>query len=300
MVLPFNVKHTLMNGASVAAMDLLVIGGSGLLGQEVTRQARRAGAEVLATFYRHGSAIAGVEGRPLDIRNRDDVMALVQQCRPATIINAAFRQVDWVTTADGAMHVAAATAAAGSRLVHVSSDAVFSGLADSYDETCPPDPITPYGAAKAAAETAVKGLDPGAVIARTSLIIGHGNSQHEAYVHSLASGIATGVLFADDVRCPIHVADLASALLELARSPYPGIHHIAGADALNRHELGILIARRDGLDEAKLLSGLRSQTGPPGPLEVRLNCAVTQSRLETRLRGAREFLATTLDHRGNG
>ncbi|WP_328475236.1 sugar nucleotide-binding protein [Actinoplanes sp. NBC_00393] len=273
-------------------MDLVVIGGSGLLGQETTRQARRAGARVLATYHRRVPAIAGVQWRPLDIRNRDEVMDLIQQVRPAAIINAAFRQADWVTTADGAMHVAAAAACAAARLVHVSSDAIFSGRASSYDETCSPDPTTPYGAAKAAAETAVKGLAPDAVIARTSLIIGGGDSQHERYVHALAAGTTRGVLFTNDVRCPVHVTDLASGLLELARSRYSGIHHLAGADALSRHELGVLIARRDGLDGAELPGGLRTE----GPLDVRLDCGMTQARLKTRLRGAREFLATELDH----
>jgi dTDP-4-dehydrorhamnose reductase len=277
-------------------MDLLVIGGSGFLGQEVTQQARHAGTRVVATFHSHALAIPGVDWRTLDIRNRDNVTALVQQTRPAAIINTAFQQADWATTADGAMHVAAAAAAVGARLVHVSSDAVFSGRAKRYDETCPPDPTTPYGAAKAAAETAIKGLDPAAIIARTSLIIGNRDSQHEAYVHSLASGTTAGVLFTDDVRCPIHVTDLASALLELANSPYSGIHHVAGADAVTRHELGVLIARRDGLDEANLPTGLRARTGLPGPLDVRLDCTTTQSRLTTRLRGAHEFLTTTLDH----
>jgi dTDP-4-dehydrorhamnose reductase len=188
------------------------------------------------------------------------------------------------------MHVAAAAAAVGARLVHVSSDAVFSGRAGRHDETCPPCPATPYGAAKAAAETAVTGLDPAAAIARTSLIIGDGDSPQEARVHGLASGTVEGVLFTDDVRCPIHVTDLASALLELAASPYSGIHHVAGADALSRHELGVLIARRDGLDERGLPAGPRAGTGMPGALDVRLDCAMTQSRLTTRFRGAREFL----------
>jgi dTDP-4-dehydrorhamnose reductase len=57
--------------------------------------------------------------------------------------------------ADGAAHVAMATAAQGSRLVHVSSDAVFSGREVEYDESAPPDPLYRYGAAKATAETAI-------------------------------------------------------------------------------------------------------------------------------------------------
>jgi dTDP-4-dehydrorhamnose reductase len=272
-------------------MVLVVVGGSGLLGREVVRQARRAGRPVVATFHRRAAPIGGVHWRALDIRHRAGVMALVRETRPGVIVNAAYRQADWATTADGGMHVAAAAAATGARLVHVSSDAVFSGRAPRYDETCPPDPVTPYGAAKAAAETAVKGLDPSAVIARTSLIVGDGDSSHEAHVHSLASGAGTGVLFTDDVRCPVHVTDLAAALLELADSKHSGVHHVAGPDALSRHELGVLIARRDGLDAASLPTGRRAGSGLPGALDVRLDCAMTRSRLTTRLRGAREFLS---------
>ena len=191
------------------------------------------------------------------------------------------------------MHVALAVAAAGARLVHVSSDAVFSGAAPSYDETCEPDPVSPYGAAKAAAETAVKGITPSAIIARTSLIIGDGDSQHERLVYALASGTAAGALFTDEVRCPVHVTDLASALLELAAAPHAGICHVAGADAISRYELGLLIAARDGLDQAALPAGLRAGTSVPGALDVRLDSTRTQARLTTRLRGAREFLAPT-------
>jgi hypothetical protein len=40
------------------------------------------------------------------------------------------------------------------------------------------------------------------------LIIGAGGSLHERRVHALAAGQITGMLFTDDVRCPVHVADL--------------------------------------------------------------------------------------------
>jgi dTDP-4-dehydrorhamnose reductase len=206
------------------------------------------------------------------------------------VINAAFQQGDWASTADGAAHVAVAAASVAARLVHVSSDAVFSGNAFRYDETSVPDPTTPYGAAKAAAETVVKAVSPTAVIARTSLIIGDGGSFYERHVHALATGQSAGVLFTDDVRCPVHVADLAAALLELASSGHVGICHLAGTDAVSRHELGTLIARRDGLDAAALPAGRRADTDLPGPVDVRLDCTITQRRLRTKLRGARQFL----------
>lgn len=167
---------------------------------------------------------------------------------------------------------------------------MFSGSRVHYDETCLPDPVTPYGAAKAAAETGVRLLYPDAVIARTSLIIGGSQSAHVRAVHDLAAGARTGALFTDDIRCPVHVADLAAALLELASSDAHGVHHLGGGDAVSRHELGVLIARRDGLDAARLPSGLRADTALPGALDVRLDSRATQRRLRTTLRGARQFL----------
>ena len=272
-------------------MRVLLIGGSGLLGRGITRQARRAGHSVVATFHASDPPALDADWRRVDIRRRDDVMALAGDARPEVIINAAYRQSDWETTANGGMHVALAAAATGARLVHVSSDAVFSGAAPGYDETSQPDPVTPYGAAKAAAETAVRGITPGATIARTSLIIGDGDSPHERLVHALASGAAPGVLFTDEVRCPVHVDDLAAALLELAACAYAGVCNVAGADAISRYELGQLLAARDGLDQAALPAGLRAASGLPGAIDVRLDSTRTQARLATRLRGAREFLA---------
>ncbi|MFF8882125.1 hypothetical protein [Streptomyces flaveolus] len=53
---------------------------------------------------------------------------------------------------------------------------------------------------------------------------------------------------------------------------------------MSRYELGELIARRDGLDPARLPSARRSGTGLPGGLDVRLDSRITQQELSTRLR----------------
>lgn len=271
-------------------MRTLVTGGTGYLGAEVARQALRAGHQVTATYSTRPGTASGVDWRFLDIRRCPDVITCVRDVRPDLIIHTAYRQSDWRTTADGAANVATAAVVGRARLVHVSSDAVFSGEAIQYDETAVPDPITPYGAAKGAAEVAVATLDPTAVIARTSLIVGDGHSPHESIVRDLVEGRRDGFLFTDDVRCPVHVGDLASALLELAASNRAGIHHVAGADAVSRYELGLLVAYRDGLDPAALRTASRRELGIPGPVDVRLDSTRTQRALRTRLRGAKEFL----------
>ncbi|WP_017580133.1 SDR family oxidoreductase [Nocardiopsis valliformis] len=293
-------------------MTLLIVGATGLLGTELLRQTtapdspHTQGQPVAATFHtRPPTNTPDVHWTPLDLRSRDQIHHLITTLRPHTVINAAYRQHDWPTTAQGPTHLAPptwphppgpthlalATTRTRTRLIHVSSDAVFSGHAPTYDETAHPDPTTPYGAAKAAAETTIAALDPTAVIARTSLIIGNGHSTHEQRVRALATGATTGALSTDDIRCPVHVQDLAAALLELTDPTYTGIHHLVGSDALSRHTLGTLIARQQGLDPNTLARARRAEVGPPSPLELRLDAHRTQQRLTTRLRGAHEFLS---------
>lgn len=271
-------------------MKVLIIGGSGFLGTELVRQATVAGWETAATYCSRPGTIPGAAWHPLDLRVTGQVDEVLAAVAPGAVINATSGGSDWAVTAEGSIRVAMATTQRGCRLVHVSSDAVFSGARIHYDETCLPDPITPYGAAKASGETAVRLLAPAAAVVRTSLIIGQGASVHERMVHALAAEAHDGVLFTDDIRCPVHVEDLASALQQLACSDQAGIFHLAGADALSRYELGVLIARRDGLDATRLPAGRRADSPVPGALDVRLDSSATQRRVHTRLRGAREFL----------
>ena len=235
--------------------------------------------EVVPTYY--SQPVPG--GVRLDVRDRGEVEDVMRKVRPDGIVHAAFRQSDWATTADGPANIA--LAARGTRLVFVSTDVVFGGRSEPYDEDASPCPDSSYGAAKAAAETAIRAIDPSAVIARTSLIIGYdGQSQSERFVHALAAG-EPGALYTGNIRCPVHVTDLASALLELLESDVKGPAHVAGPQAVTRLELGRLIATRDGLDP----HALPFTPGPPS--DVRLDSTRTQTMLRTRLRGVHEFLA---------
>lgn len=265
-------------------MRLLVVGASGYLGGEVAARAAAAGWAVTGTAFSGG-------GVRLDIRDGAAVRKLVAELRPDAVVNAAFRYPDWQVTADGAANVAAA-AASGARLVHVSSDAVHGGRPEPYADAEPPTPIYPYGAAKAAAETAVRVLDPTAAIVRTSLIIGDERSKQERLCLDLIRGDRQGALFSDEIRCPVAVADLAGAVLELVASDFAGPINVAGPEAVSRPELGALVARRYGVPADHIPTSTTAEAGLVRPGEVRLDVALAGRVLRTRLRGVREVLAS--------
>ncbi|MFB9446532.1 sugar nucleotide-binding protein [Dactylosporangium vinaceum] len=280
---------------------ILITGATGSLGRRVATLAVAAGHTVLGTHVRpwieavdrgrgvtEGKADAVISPVRVDIRDRDAVRDVVDAVRPDLVIHTAAGRDrnDWAANADGAANVALACDERV-RLVHVSSDAVFSGRAGrEYTEDDHPDPIYPYGAAKAAAETAVRAIAPGAVVVRTSLIMADGGSGHEQLTYDLLAGRVDGALFTDEIRKPIHVDDLADALLELGGGDVSGVVHVAGPDAVSRYDLGVLVARRDGLDPGPL----RAATGSGRPGDVRLGIGPATGLLRTRLRGAYEFM----------
>ena len=267
-------------------------GASGLLGRVVARQALEAGHEVHGSHQEHPLPDGAVAGHRLDVRDASAVRRVFEGVAPEVVVHTAYRQDDWAVTALGAAHVAVASRRAGARLVHVSSDVVFSGDAVTYAEDALPDPVSPYGAAKAAAETAVAAVDPEAVVARTSLIMGvrtrpDGDAGRRtcwrARPRARCSPMTSGA------RCTSRT--WPRPCWSWPRLTRPGVRHVAGPDAVSRHEIGLLIASRDSLDAGRLRTGSRRAAGVPGPLDVRLDSRWTQGRLATRLRGAREFLA---------
>jgi len=269
---------------------LLVVGAGGHLGGEVCRQAVRAGWAVVGTFHREPGSVPGVQWERLDIRDRIAVSDVVEAAGATAVVNTVASFSEWAVTAVGAGHVAAAAAAVGTRLVHVSSDAVHGGRLDSYADDELPTPIFEYGAAKAAAETAVHLVDPAAAIVRTSLIIGDAESRQVRLCLDLLTGRLPGALFSDEIRCPMAVEDLAAATLELAASDYAGLLNVAGPDAVSRVELGELVAARYGLDPAIMPVSTIADSGQVRPGQVRLDSSRAAGLLRIPLRGVRELL----------
>ena len=187
--------------------------------------------------------------------------------------------------------MAAESARVGARLVHISTDALHGGRPEPYPDDTPPSPVTPYGAAKAAAETAVRLVDPSAAVVRTSLIMGDADSKQVRLCLDLLTGAVAGAFFSDEYRCPIDVSDLAGAVLELAASDFAGLVNVAGPDAVSRAELGRLVAKRYGLDASSMPVWTLAEAGLLRPGDVRLDSSLARSTLRGPLRGVHELLA---------
>jgi dTDP-4-dehydrorhamnose reductase len=270
--------------------SLLVIGGSGYLGQHLTAAASVSGRDVTATFHTRPGSVATAEWRRLDITRRELVADLVEELRPAVIVNAAVDRSmsGWMVNAAGPAYVALAAARRGCRLIHVSTDGVFSGEDGPYDEFALPNPFNNHGAAKAAGETAVRAILPGSAIVRTSLILGEA-SRNEQLVLDAISGRSTTGLYHAEWRSPVDVHDLTAAILELADLDYAGVLNVAGADGVTPYDIGCLIARRKGVPEDTVPKCSRD-TGQQRPGDARLSIDRARHLLRTKLRGAHEFL----------
>ena len=218
----------------------------------------------------------------VEIRDAEAVHELFERVRPDAVVHTAYRQDDDAVNTDGSENVARAAAAVGSRLVHLSTDVVFDGRKGAaYVEDDALNPVTDYGRAKAAAELRVRAARPEALIVRTSLLYGGPErSKHELGAHDPGF-----TFFTNEIRSPIHVTDLAQALLELVELDVHGPLHVAGRDAVSRAEFAELIRR----------GPVRSARAPETrPLDCSLDSSRAQALLTTRLRGVREVLASPL------
>jgi dTDP-4-dehydrorhamnose reductase len=251
---------------------LLITGGAGYLGRELVHRAPAAGWDVRATYY----------SSPLDLRadwRQVDVRALDPALLDGVdaVIHTAYRQDEaaWSTNVHGS--VAIARAATGRRLVHLSTDLVFDGARGRYREDDEVRPVNDYGRSKVEAERRVAALHPAATIVRTSLL--YGGAEPGPQERLAREGTR---FFVDEIRSPMHVGDLATALLELLALDVAGPLHLGGVDDVSRYDFAKLL----GAGEIEA-----AHTTPDRSPDVSLDSSRAQALLTTRLRGVYETLA---------
>jgi dTDP-4-dehydrorhamnose reductase len=232
---------------------LLVTGASGLLGANLLLAAS-ADHQVTGVFNKHPIRENCWRSVACDLGHPQAAQELIAQERPewvihcaaATVLDHCERDHAWAfgMNRDMAGALAAAAAAAGARMIHISTDAVFGAGTGPFDEDDQPSPPNIYAASKLAGEVAVREAHPGAAIVRTN-IIGWGPDPGHGLADWIVEGLRTQTRlpgFDDVAFSPISAGLLARILLQILEKGLVGLYHIPGSTCLSKYDFARQLA----------------------------------------------------------
>lgn len=252
-------------------MRVLVTGAAGLLGRVLVEDLAAAN-DVTALVRTRKIGKPGVREQTVDLTHKDRLASTFDESRPDLVIHTAA-----ITTLEGcaddpgqamlmnaeiAGDIAELCARNGSRLIHVSTDAVFDGTAGPYAESDIPNPQSEYAATKLAGEYACLAALPEALVARVNFFgwsLSGTRSLAEFFYNSLSSGKRvrgyTDVHFAT-----LYNRDLVQVLVDAASRGICGVRHVVSSDSMSKFDFGRLVADVFGFDpELVVPSSMESQ-----------------------------------------
>lgn len=272
-------------------MKILILGGNGQLGFELTRAA-----------WAPGDVIASLPYPDFDVTRAGDVEKAVADHAPDLVVNAtAHTAVDkaeseaelaFAINRDGPAAMATTCAAQGIPLIHISTDYVFDGAKPTpYVEDDPIAPLGVYGASKAAGEEAVRTSAARHVILRTSWVYSaYGNNFVKTMLRFGRERDEMRVV-ADQTGGPTAAADLAVGIVKIASriaagdgEALWGTYHLTGGGVATWHSFAERIFQR--LEERtgkrpRLVAIQTSDYPTPArrPANSRLDCSRAKERL---------------------
>lgn len=258
---------------------LLIFGRTGQVARELARLAPE------AQFAGRDEA---------DLTRPDDCAALIRARTPAAVINAAaYTAVDRaesepdvarLVNRDAPEAMAVACAGLGIPFVHVSTDYVFDGSGDAARrESDPTGPIGVYGTTKLEGERAIAAAGGQWSVLRTSWVFSAHGTNFVKTMRRLGAERDRLTIVADQIGGPTPAADIAAALLEMARQMQAdpskgGIYHFAGAPDVSWADFAREIFARSGL--SPVVEDIPTSAYPTParrPLNSRLDCtAITR------------------------
>ena len=255
-------------GKATIMKRVLLVGGSGMLGSNIV--VSNSAFDLYPTYLRN--RIAHPRALRLDISDRDSVLKRVEAIKPEVIVHAGGMTkptacekepaVARRVNVEGTAHLVEAARSVGARFIFLSSDLVFDGSAERYDEDSPTHPLSIYGQTKVEGEELVRTGSEDFAIVRTTVMYGwssrHTESMAEWILRELQQRTKSRELnmYRDQYRHFILINDLVAAIFELVgmQSPLNETIHVAGPELLNRYEFAKRLAQTFGLPEANIRS----------------------------------------------
>jgi dTDP-4-dehydrorhamnose reductase len=258
-------------------MRWLITGASGQLGGYLLRELQGSNESITAWSHSRSGELFGFPLHPIDLGQREAVIAAFQQARPEIVLHLAaypvvaecYRHPDVARriNTDGTALLAELATGAGARLVYVSTDMVFDGHKGHYREDDPAEPLSAYGRSKKDGEPPVLAA-PRGTVARLSLMFGPtliGRPYFfDLQLRRIQDG-RTATWFEDEWRSPLGLQTGAQALLALGRSDVTGLIHIGGPERMSRWEMGKRLAEVYGLDPTLAVPVKQASVPTPEP-----------------------------------
>jgi len=225
-------------------VKILITGANGQLGSELRRQAK--------------CEAAAADLPELDITNLPQFRSFAALHKPDAIINcAAYTNVDkceedkdaaFAVNALGARNAAIAAEETGAKLIHMSTDYVFSGEgATPKREWDMPAPRSVYGYTKLAGEEYARQFCRRHFIVRTAWLYGYdGNNFVKTILNAARAGKPLKVVN-DQIGNPTNAADLAKHLLRLAETDEFGTYHCTNNSECSWYDFAGEFLRLSGL-----------------------------------------------------
>lgn len=233
--------------------------------------------------------------RAADVTDRKQMQAIFEWAKPDVVIHtAAIGSVDFAernreetrkVNVGGTAVVVKLCQIFKSRLIYISSNAVFDGRTPFYSETSSVNPINHYGKLKVEAEDVVRASNIPWAIVRPILMYGWpypGERDNPVvwWVRSLEHGEPIKVV--DNVfNKPLPVWSCAEVVWEVIRQHRTGIYHAAGRDHLSLYQFALQVAEVFGLD-ARLIAPVPDSYFPeiaPRPQDTSFDTTKMESEL---------------------
>lgn len=286
-------------------MKVLVLGAGGMLGASLVPALTALGHTVVG----HGRDAVGL--LPGDLAQAGETQALVAGAAPAVVVNlAGLTDVDrceaepqqaWLANVLTAENVAAACAAAGAHLVHISTDQVYDGAPPRGETQARPGNC--YALTKYAGELAA--LRVSATVLRTNFF---GASRHPAR-RSLTDWLYASLtrnqairVFDDVFFSPLSMATLCSMIERAARERPAGVYNLGSRDGLSKADFAFAFARCLGLPAELMTRASVRQAVLKAwrPADMRMDCAKFENTLGVALpRLEEEIELATKDYRAH-
>ncbi|MCX6355312.1 MAG: dTDP-4-dehydrorhamnose reductase [Candidatus Aureabacteria bacterium] len=282
-----------------ADKKLLVIGSAGMLGRDLM--------DVLPGRWQ----VMGADIHEVDITDPGRTELFIADRKPSAVINAAARtDVDgcesdlegaFAVNAHGAGNIARACGSIGARMVHVSTDYVFDGLARKpYREGDPPNPQGVYGKSKRLGEEEVAKTLQEHIIVRTSWLFGmHGRNFVDTILRA-ASRTKRLEVVGDQRGSPTYSRDLAEAIARLLLTNYRGIVHVVNSGSCSWYEYALAILDSAEIPDVKveeITSDRLSRPAPRPPFSL-LDCSLYEKITGARMRPWRDAVGEYIKERG--